>query len=60
MKKAFAKQEQGLCFSTLTLLPRADSKSDYVELTCSRSLALLTKEQLCADIIQQRYQQISL
>lgn len=37
MKKAFAKQERGLCFSTLNVLPVADSKSAYVELTCSES-----------------------
>jgi len=48
MKIIFAKQEQSLCFSTLNLLPAADSKSNWVELACSGTLPLLTKE-LCAD-----------
>lgn len=46
-EKSICKKNNGVCVSPL-LLPAADSKSDYVELTCSSSLPVLTEE-LCAD-----------
>lgn len=49
MKKAFAEQGQELCFSTLNLLPTADSKNNCVEIGSSGVLPLLTREELCAD-----------
>lgn len=49
MKKAFVTQERSPCFSTCNLLPAADSKSDYVEITWSAGLPQLAKEELCAD-----------
>lgn len=49
MKEAFAEQRQKLCFSALSLLPTADSRSNYVELGSSGILPLLAREDVCVD-----------